>query len=152
MRHIGEKWPYYALTALSFLPAGVIYYKIVGAYVTLFLAFLLVTYSFFMGLSQKAQNELLQLETFYRLDEKKGFRLSLVISLPIYWNWLIISLIPITSFYAWMITGFPINVHGFIHLKVIEEHVKRKALFWCVQVVIYVTILSAAQFLIGFII
>lgn len=149
LRHICKRALAYILLALAFVPAGMVYVKVTGVYAALFLIFLLVTYYFFMAFSLKAQDKLLALENAQRLDEKQGLKLALLICLPINWFGLIYALIPMTTFYAWMITGFPLNVFSFIYMKVTADHLKRKAPFWAIQVLIYLTILFGGQIFIG---
>lgn len=149
LRHICKRALAYILLALAFVPAGMVYVKVTGVYAVLFLMFLLVTYSFFMALSGRAQDKLLALENAQRLDEKQGLKLALLICLPINWFGLIYALIPITTFYAWMLTGFPLNVFSFIYMKVTADHLKRKAPFWTIQVLIYLTVLFGGQIFIG---
>ena len=140
----------YLLIALAFVPAGIFYVKVTGAYAALFLTFLMITYAFCMAFSLKAQDKLLALENAQRLDEKQGLKLALLICLPINWFGVIYALIPITTFYAWMLTGFPFNVFSFIYMKVTADHLKRKAPFWAIQVLIYLTVLFGGQIFIGF--
>ena len=141
----------YVLSAFAFLPAGMVYVKVTGVYAALLLTFLLIMYAFCMAFSLKAQDKLLALEAAQTLDEKQGLKLALIICLPINWFGMIYALIPLASFYAWILTGFPFNVLSFIYMKVTADHLKRKAPFWAIQVLIYITILSLGQILIGFI-
>ena len=150
LRHICKRALAYILLALAFVPAGMVYVKVTGVYAAFFLIFLLASYSFFMALSWRAQDKLLALENARMLNAKQGLKLSLVICLPINWFGLIYALIPMTTFYAWMITGFPLNVFSFIYMKVTADHLKRKAPFWAIQVLIYLAVLFGGQIFIGF--
>ena len=150
LRQVCKRVLTYLLIALAFVPAGIFYVKVTGVYAALFLIFLLVTYSFFIALSWGAQDKLLALENAQRLDEKQGLKLALLICLPINWFGLIYALIPMTTFYAWMLTGFPFTVFSFIYMKVTADHLKRKAPFWAIQVLIYLTVLFGGQIFMGF--
>ena len=81
------------------------------------------------------------------LTSKRLSFYSFLVSLPIYFVWLLISVIPIPQYEVWFITGFPAGFFCFIPLQSLSEHWTRgrKKWFWIVQLVLYVLCFATGQ-------
>lgn len=136
---------------LLYLPLGALvfffYRELVGAHATLFLILLLLSYSCCMGVNYYAMHKLLRCEREDKLTFAKVFRLSFLIGLPIYWAWTLVSLLPITAYEVWFITGFPITAISVLALKPVAEYWTKnnRFIFWTINVVIYIGLLMLGQ-------
>ena len=81
------------------------------------------------------------------LTSKRLSFYSFLVSLPIYFVWILISVIPIPQYEVWFITGFPAGFFCFIPLQSLSEHWTRgrKKWFWIVQLVLYVLCFATGQ-------
>ena len=73
------------------------------------------------------------------LTSKRLSFYSFLVSLPIYFVWILISLIPIPQYEVWCMTGFPACAFCFIPLQSLSEYWTRgrKKWFWGAQLVAY---------------
>jgi len=137
------------LLLYALLAAGIfIFYKnVVGLYATLFLIAVLAAYCISMAGSFFAMKKFLKAEKEQRLTPALTARLSFVIALPVYWCWLLFSLIPITSYYAWSITGFPLAIVSAFPLKAVADfwHGIHKIVFWGIHILLYPLFLILGQ-------
>ena len=136
-------WLTYALCVTVFV---VFYREIVGINGTAILIAIFVSYGFcmilnFVGLQKFVKNEKAGTLTF-----KKIFGLTFLILSPIYWCWIILSIVPISTYEVWFITGFPISIISFLPIKEVAEYWKdKKTAFWMLQVSIYLLFLVTEQ-------
>ena len=74
---------------------------------------------------------------------------SLLASLPLYFCYAVICAIPIASYQAWLMTGFPVLLLAYFPTKSIYDvyhHLtKRSALFWLIQGTVYLSLLLGGQ-------
>lgn len=84
----------------------------------------------------------------YALTIKNRLKFSLLASFPCYPMWLISSLFPIKTWYAWVVTGFPLIVVGTMPIFAISDEYWRrapKALLWTCHFGVYLLCFSLGQ-------
>lgn len=134
-----------AVTAISFAIMFLIFWLISGPYVAIFTLFLFSTYSTAMDIGKKAKRTYNRLAPTKTLTEKQTMLLSLQNGMLIYWYWGLVSLIPITTYAAWFIVGFPITLLSSIPLRELARQNKRIWLYWLLQLAIYVLLFLIGQ-------
>ena len=139
----------YILEGFLYFFLYVCYQKIIGANGALILTVFLVLYGATITISNFAKEKLIFLERQNNVTPKKLFYFSIFILCPIYLFWLLISVIPIISYEAWFITGFPIMVVCSIPCYVVSEYWKSasKIFFWLLQLSVYSCCFILGQFL-----
>lgn len=74
---------------------------------------------------------------------------SILASLPLYFCYLVICAIPIVSYQAWLMTGFPVLLLAYFPTKSIYDvyhHLtKRGVLFWLLQITVYLSLFIGGQ-------
>ena len=127
----------------------VFYRKLVGWSAALALSVVFAVYASAMVLSALGTKTLLAYE---RAGVLRGWRLilsSCAVASPIYFLWIILSIIPIYNYNIWFLTGFPVAVISAVPLLALSEHFqkKRRALFWCFNAGGYILLLAVGQLL-----
>lgn len=80
---------------------------------------------------------------------KRLFGFSILIAMPIYYLWMVVSLIPIVQYEIWLLTGLPLVIITGLTLSSIVEHWReKKALFWLFQAAVYLGMLCGGQLVI----
>lgn len=137
-----------AVTAISFLFMFLIFWLISGPYVAIFTIFFFSTYSTAMDIGNKAKRTYNRLAPTETLTESRTMLLSVQNGMLIYWYWGIVSLIPITTYEAWFIIGFPITLLSSIPLKELANRNKKRYLFWLIMIAIYLSIFGIGQLIV----
>lgn len=98
--------------------------------------------------SSHGVSKLEEYEYAYALTTPNRLKFSLLASFPCYPMWLISSLFPIKTWYAWVVTGFPLIVVGTLPIFAIcDEYWRRapKALLWACHFGVYLLCFSIGQ-------
>ena len=127
----------------------VFYRKLVGWSAALALSVVFAVYASAMVLSALGTKTLLAYE---RAGVLRGWRLilsSCAVASPIYFLWIILSIIPISNYNIWFLTGFPVAVISAFPLIALSEHFpkNRRVLFWCFNAGGYILSLASGQLL-----
>jgi len=133
------------VTAFFFLLVLLIFWWLAGIAVAIISIVFFLTYSTAMDIGKKAKRKYNELAPTGTLTEKQTMLLSLQNGMLIYWYWGLVSLIPITTYEAWLIIGLPITLLSAIPLKEVANRNKRKGLYWIFQLVIYVVLFLFGQ-------
>ena len=149
LQHLKNNLLRYISIILVFSPFAIFYWKISGIYVVLFSVIIFISWAFIITCCHKAQLKVHAHQRSGTLTSEKALFYSLQIGLPIYWSWAIISIVPITTHYVWLLTGFPVSVISSIPLKEISDITHNKVLFWSIQVAIYISVLILGQLIAG---
>ncbi|MBE6639602.1 MAG: hypothetical protein E7616_09190 [Ruminococcaceae bacterium] len=149
-RHIKNNAVIYTAHSLSLFIAALFYYKLIGIYATGILFCILAIYALCMALGQRAQKCYHKYEKEDRLTQPNELCLAIAICCPIYWCWMIVGMIPITSYEAWLLTGLPINLIGWFPLREAAMKVRLKTVFWSLQISIYLLLLVICQLILPF--
>ncbi len=127
------------------------YRDIVGINGTFILFVVVFLYGVCMLLNYIGMRKILKHEKEGSLTFKKTFGLTFAVLSPIYWCWIILSVVPISTYEVWFITGFPISIISFLPLKEVANYWGRKQIaFWAVQGSIYLLFLVTEQALIKY--
>ena len=148
-QHLKNNFLRYISIILAFSPFAIFYWKISSIYVVLVSVIIFISWAFIITFCHKAQQTVNAHQRSGTLTPKKALFLSLQIGLPIYWSWAIISIVPITSHYVWLLTGMPVSIISSIPLKEVSDITYNKVLFWVIQVVIYLSVLILGQLMAG---
>ena len=126
----------------------VFYRNIVGWSVALALSVVFAVYASAMVLSAFGTKRLLAYERAGVLRGKRLILSSCAVASPIYFLWIILSLIPIDNYNIWFLTGFPVAVVSAFPLIALSDHFpkKRRVLFWVLHALLYILLLTAGQF------
>ena len=132
-----------ALICLAFFVA---YRRIAGTALMLaILAFVLLYVGAITG-CHFGMTRFLQHEKNNTVTQKRLVGYSFLIGLPIYYLWLLFSLIPIAHYSVWMLSGFPLVVTtGFTLFSIADRWKGKQALFWTAQLVLYLCLLLGGQ-------
>ena len=149
LQHLKNNLLRYISIILAFSPFAVFYWKISGIYVVLFSVIIFISWAFIITCCHKAQLKVHAPQRNGTLTSEKALFYSLQIGLPIYWSWAIISIVPITTHYVWLLTGFPVSIISSIPLKEVSDITHNKVIFWSIQVSIYLSVLILGQLIAG---
>ena len=132
-----------ALICLAFFVA---YRRIAGTALMLaILAFVLLYVGAITG-CHFGMAKFLQHEKNNTVTQKRLVGYSFLIGLPIYYLWLLFSLIPIAHYSVWMLSGLPLVITtGFTLFSIADRWRENKALFWSAQLVLYLCLLFGGQ-------
>ncbi len=126
---------------------------LLGCFVTVFFCFralsgtavaiFFLSFFFLYMLSMIASSHgVIKLEEYdYALTTKNRLKFSLLASFPCYPMWLVSSLFPIKTWYAWVVTGFPLIVVGTLPIfELCDEYWRRapKKLLWACHFGVYI--------------
>ena len=129
-----------------------VYRELAGALLTLLILAFLILYATANALCHYGMTKFLQHEKNNTVTQKRLVGYSFLIGMPIYFLWFIFSLIPIIQYEVWMLTGLPVViVTGFTLFSIADRWRDTKALFWVIQLFIYLSLLIGGQLLINFI-
>ncbi len=80
------------------------------------------------------------------VSPKRLFGFSVLIAMPIYYLWAVVSLIPIVQYEIWLLTGLPLVIITGLTLSSIAEHWRENRVwFWLFQVGVYLCMLCGGQ-------
>ena len=137
-----------ALCILFFL----CYREIAGAWLTLIMLAIFVSYFFVMALGAIGLTKFTQHERSHTLTTRRLFHYSIFAAMPIYFLWLLFSLIPIVQYEVWLLTGLPlVIVTGFTLVSIADRWKGKLAFYWSLQVSIYLCLLIGGQLIVNFI-
>lgn len=139
----------YLVNTLSFLAVILFYYRLIGTLATLLLAGILALYALCMSICRLSQGCYRKREREGTLDSKYSFWIAIGICAPVYWCWMIVGIIPIFSFYGFLLTGLPAYIVGWMPLKATADLVDVKWLFWVAQILIFLLTLCLFRFLLS---
>ncbi len=114
-----------------------------------FLSFFFL-YMMSMIASSHGVSKLEEYERSYTLTTQNRLKFSLLASFPTYPMWLISSLFPIKTWYAWVVTGFPLIVVGTLPIFAICDeywHRAPKLLLWACHLGTYILCFFIGQIL-----
>ncbi len=135
------------VVTLSYVLFFIMFRVFVGGYAALVVTVTLLIYSTSMVACEYGMLKLNYYERFGTVTRKRLFFYSILIATPIYFVWLLISVIPIPQYEVWLITAFPACFFCFIPLQTLSEHWNRelKKWFWIIQLVAYVFCFAVGQ-------
>lgn len=145
LQHLRKNLFRYIGMVFAFSPFAIFYWKISGIYVVVFSVIIFISWAFIITCCHKAQLKVQAHQRSGTLTPKNALLYSLQIGLPIYWSWAIISVVPITTHYVWLLTGFPVSIISSIPLKEVSDITHNKVIFWSIQVAIYLSVLLLGQ-------
>ena len=149
LQHLQKNFFRYIGIILAFLPFVFFYWKISSIYFVLISIIIFISWAFIITCCHKAQANVQAHQRSGTLTPKKALIYSIQIGLPIYWSWAIISIVPITTHYVWLLTGMPVSIISSIPLKEVSDLTHNKVMFWIIQVVIYLAVLILGQLMAG---
>ncbi|MBQ8311329.1 MAG: hypothetical protein IJX80_10005 [Clostridia bacterium] len=77
---------------------------------------------------------------------QRTFGYSFLVAMPIYFLWLLLSLIPIVYYEIWFLTGLPLCIcTGFTLVSISEKWRGWRILFWGIQIAIYLILTVTGQ-------
>ena len=139
----------FAICALFFA----FYREVSGRITAIIVLTVLISYAVIMALCTLGTTRILQYERAGTLTRRRAIGYSFLVAAPVYFFWMLFSLIPIIRYEIWMLTGFPLCVVTFFTLvPVAERWHKMRLLFWLIQIGIYLTFLLLGQQVIEFLI
>lgn len=142
----------YGASILSLALTFLFYQRLIGAYATVFLASALFSYALCTALCKKAQKLYFRHEKDGSLTDYRAFWFSVAICAPIYWCWAVVGLIPITCAEAWLVTGLPLHLIGWMPLWEVAKTARCKVAFWCLQMVLYLILFVFCQWIVEYLI
>lgn len=138
-----------ALICVTFF---VVYRELAGALLTLLILAFLILYATANALCHYGMTKFLQHEKSNTVTQKRLVGYSFLIGMPIYFLWFVFSLIPIIQYEVWMLTGLPVViVTGLTLFSIADRWKGKKAVYWSIQLFIYLSLLIGGQLLIHFI-
>ncbi|MBQ3014642.1 MAG: hypothetical protein IJD75_05865 [Clostridia bacterium] len=128
------------------------YRELAGAWLTLIMLAIFVSYFFVMAVGTIGLTKFIQHERSHTLTTRRLFCFSILAAMPIYFLWLVFSLIPIVQYEVWLLIGLPIVIVTAFTLASIADRWKGKlAFYWSLQVAIYLCLLLGGQLIVNFI-
>ena len=125
------------------------YRDMVGDFVLLIVLVFLVLYGTAMAVCYFGMTKLEKHQRSGSVTGKRVFGLSILISMPIYYLWMVVSLIPIVRYELWLLTGLPlVIITGTTLFSVVDHWRENKAWFWLFQVGVYLCMLLGGQLVI----
>lgn len=125
------------------------YRNMVGDFVILIVLAFLVLYGTAMAACYFGMIKLEKHQRSGSVTGKRVFGLSILISMPIYYLWMVVSLIPIVRYELWLLTGLPlVIITGTTLFSVVDHWRENKAWFWLFQVGVYLCMLLGGQLVI----
>ncbi len=126
-----------------------VYKELSGALFTILILTFMVLYATANVLCHYGMSKFLQHEKNNTVTQKRLVGYSFLISMPIYFLWLVFSLIPIIQYEIWMLTGLPlVIVTGLTLFSISDRWREKKVLFWSIQLAIYLCLLIGGQCLV----
>ena len=136
---------YICLTACCVL-FFVFYWNVSGAMAAEILIAICLFYVAVMALSAIGLAKITQHERHCTLTHRRAVGYSFLVSSPIYFSWMLVSVIPVLQYEVWLLIGFPICVISFLTMTTIAKRWKKgKAWFWIIQIGIYLAIFVSGQ-------
>ena len=130
----------------------VVYRECAGAMVTLVILAFLVLYATANGICYYGMTKYLQHEKNNTVTGKRVVGYSFLIGMPIYFLWLVFSLIPIVEYELWLLTALPlVLVTGLTLSSISDRWEEKKVVCWVIQLVIYLCLLIGGQCLVSFV-
>ena len=134
------------------LPYAIVFFfyrQLVGWTVALALSVVLATYAAAMVISAFGTKRMLAYERSEALTNKRLILCTLAVASPIYFLWIILSIIPIVNYNIWFLTGFPVAVISAFPLIAISGHYSKRwrVLFYLLHVLLYIFLLTVGQIL-----
>lgn len=122
------------------------YKNVTGIVPTLiFLAFMIL-YATSIAICDFGMSKLKGYEKTYTLTQKRLYKLSFLVGAPVYFLWFAFSIIPITHYAVWLLTGLPLCiVTGLTLFEIASCWNQKKLLYWGIQVIIYLALLFIGQ-------
>ena len=122
------------------------YRNMVGDFVILIVLAFLVLYGTAMATCYFGMTKLEKHQRSGSVTGKRVFGFSILISMPIYYLWMVVSLIPIFRYEVWLLTGLPlVIITGTTLFSVVDHWRENKGLFWLFQVGVYLCMLIGGQ-------
>ena len=116
--------------------------------ILLILAFA-VLYATVMAVCHYGLSKFTQYEKNHTVTPQRLVGYSFLIAMPIYFLWLVFSLIPMIQYELWLMTGLPlVIVTGFTLHSIADRWVGKRALFWSIQIGIYLSLLIGGQLIV----
>ena len=122
------------------------YWRVSGTVAAEFLIAICLLYVMVMALCAIGLAKIMRHESYCTLTHKRVVGYSFLISTPIYFSWMLVSVIPVLQYEVWLLIGFPICVISFLTMTTVAKRWKKgKAWFWSTQAIIYLVILLTGQ-------
>ena len=116
--------------------------------ILLILAFAIL-YASVMAVCHYGLSKFTRHEKNHTVTPKRLVGYSFLIAMPIYFLWLVFSLIPMIQYEMWLITGFPlVIVTGFTLNSIADRWSGKRVLFWSIQIGIYLSLLIGGQLIV----
>ena len=125
------------------------YRELAGGWLTLIILAFLIVYVAAMALCAFGLTQFMQHEKSHTLTKRRIFWFSAFVATPIYFLWLVFSLIPIIQYEIWMLTGLPLVIVTGLTLASLADRWKgRRCFFWSLQIFIYICLLVGGQLMV----
>ena len=126
----------------------VFYWKVSGAIAAELLVAICLSYVAVMAVCAIGLAKITRHERQCTLTHKRVVGYSFLVSAPIYFSWMLVSVIPVLQYEVWLLIGFPICVISFLTMTTVAKRWKQgKTWFWIIQIGIYLTIFVSGQWI-----
>ena len=111
----------------------------------LFIGFV-IFYTTSIAICESGMSKFEEYERSGTLTQKRLYRLSFLIGVPVYLLWFVYSFIPIPHYVVWILTGLPLCVVSALNLfEIADRWHHKKVVFWSIQATIYLVLTLIGQ-------